>query len=82
MVLHGRGGNEGRIPEIQAVTGIRMKAAENQASWFSWAKPASFIGEHRERQHSLDRDREKGPEPAAFLPFLKPTSAVVPSAGK
>jgi len=26
--LHGRGSDEGRIPEIQAVTGIRMKAAE------------------------------------------------------
>ncbi|REJ27933.1 MAG: hypothetical protein C6W56_09525 [Caldibacillus debilis] len=59
-----------------------MNAAENQAG-------VVFMGEirflHRGTLRTptfrLDRDREKGPEPAAFLPFLKPPSAVS-SAGK
>jgi len=70
MVLHGRGSDEGRIPEIQAVTGISNES-RGKVSGMVFMGETRFLhrGTTRTPTFRLDRDREKGPEPAAFLLF-------------
>lgn len=60
--MHGRGSDEGRIPEIQAVTGISNES-RGKVSGMVFMGETRFLhrGTLQMPTFRLDRDREKGP---------------------